>query len=234
MTTYGYIRNSRSLESGHARSDPEAQCQQLLRAGVDPLHIYSDVSSFRTKGALSRNQWRALNQSLALGDVLVVVAIDRISRRYLDTMWVIYDLHRRGVRLRSLADNEGEWTAYLDVDRGSTEASVGNILASMAGYVASQEGRAISARTKAGLDKARAEGKRLGRPSRITGDQLTEIRRELADNLSMSAISRKYGIPRSTLRDALERTVSPRLEESSHLKKDANVIWNTRLSQDLP
>jgi DNA invertase Pin-like site-specific DNA recombinase len=79
MTTYGYIRNSRSLESGHAKIAPEAQCQQLLRAGVDPLHIYSDVSSFRTKGARSRNQWRVLNQTLALGDVLVVLAIDRIS-----------------------------------------------------------------------------------------------------------------------------------------------------------
>ena len=91
----------------------------------------------------------------------MVAALDRISRRYLDTMWAISDLQRRGVRIRSLAENEGQWTAYLDANPDSAEAFMGNILASMATYVTSQEGQAISRRTKAGLDKARANGKRL-------------------------------------------------------------------------
>ena len=42
--------------------------------------------------------------------MLAVAAIDRLGRRYLETMWAIYDLQRRGARLRSLADNEVEWT----------------------------------------------------------------------------------------------------------------------------
>ena len=45
---------------------------------------------------------------------MVVAAIDRLGRRYLKTMWAIYDLQRRGIRLRSLADNEVQWTKYLD------------------------------------------------------------------------------------------------------------------------
>ena len=40
------------------------------------------------------------------GDILVVAALDRIGRRSLDVMGKIYDLVNRGVRLRSLADNE--------------------------------------------------------------------------------------------------------------------------------
>ena len=67
----------------------------------------------------------------------MVAAVDRLGRRYLETMWAIYDLQRRGVRLRSLAGNGGEWTKFLDADPDSPEAFMGNILASMAAYVAS-------------------------------------------------------------------------------------------------
>ena len=64
-----------------------------------------------------------------------MAAIDRLGQRYLETMWAIYDLQRRGVRLRSLAGNEMEWTKYLDADPDSPEAFTGNVLVSMAAYV---------------------------------------------------------------------------------------------------
>ena len=123
----------------------------------------------------------------------MVAAVDRLGRRYLETMWATYDLQRRGVRLRSLANNEGEWTKFLDADPDSPEAFMGNILASMAAYVASQKRQSISRRTRAGLDAARAKGKELGRPRRLT------------DEMPVAAAARKYGVPRSTLRDALNR-----------------------------
>ena len=83
---------------------------------------------------------------------------------------------------------------------------MGNILASMAAYVASQERQAISRRTKAGLEKARTSGTRLGRPPRLNETQLTAIRQDLGENISVAAISKQYGIPRTTLRNALERS----------------------------
>ena len=57
-----------------------------------------------------------LDSRLVQGDTLVVVSIDRIGRRWLDTMGNIHDLQRRGVRIRSLADNEQSWAQYLDAD----------------------------------------------------------------------------------------------------------------------
>ena len=82
---------------------------------------------------------------------------------------------------------------------------MGNVLASMAAYVASQERQSISRRTRAGLDAARAKGKELGRPRRLTNEQLTAIRQDLADEMPVAAVARKYGVPRSTLRGALDR-----------------------------
>ena len=59
-------------------------------------------------------------------------------------------LQRRDGRLRSLTGNEGEWTKLLGADPDSPEAFMGNALASMAAYVASQERQNISRRTRAG------------------------------------------------------------------------------------
>ena len=137
MLTYGYIRTSRDQEPGHPGSDPEVQRRQLADADVEPGRIYADVAVSGATSGNSRGQWHLLDQQLAQGDVLVVAAVDRLGRRYLETMWAIYDLQRRGVRLRSLAGNEGEWTKFLDADPDSPEAFMGNILASMAAYVAS-------------------------------------------------------------------------------------------------
>ena len=135
----------------------------------------------------------------------MVAAIDRLGRRYLETMWAIYDLQRRGVRLRSLADNEVQWTKYLDADPDSPEAFMGNVLASMAAYVASQERQNISRGTRAGLDAAKAKGVELGRPRRLTDEQLVAIKQDIEEGMPAAA-ARKYGVPRSTLRSTLGRT----------------------------
>ena len=205
MPIYGYVRTSRDQEPGHPGSDPEVQRRQLVDAGVNPGRIYADVAVSGAKATSSRAQWHLLDQQLHQGDVLVLAAVDRLGRRYLETMWAIYDLQRRGVRLRSLAGNEGEWTKFLDADPDSPEAFMGNILASMAAYVASQERQSISRRTKAGLNTAKAKGQELGRPRLLTAEQLTAIRQDLANELTVAAVARKYGVARSTLRRALNR-----------------------------
>ena len=173
---------------------------------MDDAHIYADVAVSGAAGYNGRDQWHVLDQQLALGELLVVVAIDRLGRRYLETMWAIYDLRHRGVQLRSLAGNEVQWTRYLDADPDSTEAFMGNVLASMAAYVASQERQNISRRTRASLDAARAKGVELGRPCRLTGERVVAIRQDMEEGMPVAAVARKYGVPGSTLRSALGRT----------------------------
>ena len=98
--TYGYVRTSRPRVSELAGSDPETQRQQLLAAGVALSHIYQDVGVSGTSGTNSRRGWHSLDSRLAQGDTLVVVSIDRIGRRWLDTMGNIHDLQRSGAGLR--------------------------------------------------------------------------------------------------------------------------------------
>ena len=150
---------------------PETQRQQLLAAGVALSHIYQDVGISGTSGTNSRRGWHSLDSRLAQGDTLVVVSIDRIGRRWLDTMGNIHDLQRRGVRIRSLAGNEQSWAQYLDADPDSPESFLGYTLADFAAWVSGQELVSIRRRTKAGLEKAKADGKKLGAPRRLSGEQ---------------------------------------------------------------
>ena len=137
MATYGYIRTSRDREPGHPGSDPKVQRRQLADAVLEPGRSYADVAVSGATSDSSRAQWYLLDQQLSQGDVLVVAAADRPGRRYLETMWAIYDLQRQGVWLRSLACNEGQWTKFLDADPDYPEAFMGNTFASTAAYVAS-------------------------------------------------------------------------------------------------
>ena len=151
--------------------NPESQRQQLLAAGVALSHIYQDVGISGISGTNSRQGWHSLDSRLAQGDTLVVVSIDRIGRRWLDTMGNIHDLQRRGVRIRSLADNEQSWAQCLDADPDSPESFLGYTLADFAAWVFDQELVSIRRRTKAGLEKARADGKKLGAPRRLSDEQ---------------------------------------------------------------
>ena len=120
-------------------------------------------------------------------------------------MWSIYDLVNRGVRLRSLAANE-PWAKGLDADPESMEWMTAMLIAQVCAFAAQLERQSIARRTGAGLERARAEGKRLGRPPVLDEDQLTAIRQDLEEGMAVAAVARKYGVPRSTLRSALGRT----------------------------
>ena len=132
----------------------------------------------------------------------MVAALDRIGRRSLDVVGKIYDLVNRGVRLRSLADNEAR-AKGLDADPESMDWMTAMLIAQVCSFSAQLERQAIARRTRAGL--ARAEGKRLGRLLSLDEEQMTAIRQDLAENMTVAAISKKYGIPRTTLRDNIER-----------------------------
>ena len=47
----------------------------------------------------------------------------------------IHDLQRRGVRIRSLADNEQSWAQYLDADPDSPESFLGYTMAGLAAWM---------------------------------------------------------------------------------------------------
>ncbi len=188
-----------------AGSDPETQHQQLLAAGVALSHIFQDVGISGTSGTNSRRGWHSLDSRLGQGDTLVVVSIDRIGRRWLDTMGNIHDLQRRGVRIRSLADNEQSWAQYLHADPESPESFLGYTLVGFAAWVSDQELVSIRRRTRAGLENAKADGRKLGAPRRLSEEQEAAVIEMVAGGVSQRHVARCFGVSPATVRRAVKR-----------------------------
>ena len=202
---YGYIRTSRRLQEGVPGMDPASQELQLRRAGVPLDQIHRDVGVSGTTGTQERRGWHRLNGRLAGGDTLVVVAIDRIGRRWPDTIRSICELRDRGVKIRSLAEAEAQWTRYLEADDGSPEAFFGQVLTMFAAWVADQELESMKRRTREGLERARQQGKALGPPRKFRANQVETMRRMRTGGASLRRIAADFECSASTVLRMLQR-----------------------------
>jgi DNA invertase Pin-like site-specific DNA recombinase len=119
-------------------------------------------------------------------DVLLFWSLDRLTREgVLKTLLILNQLSGYGVKYRSLQE---QWIDSL----GAFSDAIVGILATVAKFEADR----MSSRVRSGLDRARAQGKRLGRPRAILNrDKLAAMRkkgmslREIADATGKSAMT---------------------------------------------
>ena len=202
---FGYIRTSRRLQEGVPGMDPASQELQLRRAGVPLDCIHRDVGVSGTTGTQGRQGWHQLDVRLAVGDALVVVAIDRIGRNWQDIVRSICELRDRGGKIRSLAEAEAQWTRYLEADEGSPEAFFGQVLVMFAAWVADQELQSVKRRTREGLERAREQGKTLGPPRKVGPGQVETMRRMGDEGASLRRIAADFECSASTVLRALRQ-----------------------------
>lgn len=182
----GYVRVSVSDD----RQSTDLQRDALLAAGVDPRHVFED----RASGARdSRPGLASCLEYLKSGDVLVVWKLDRLGRSLPHLIEVVGSLRQRSVGFRSLTES-------LD-----TTTAMGEFLFHVFGALAQYERELIRERVNAGLEAARARGRRGGRPRRLSAEQVEAATSLLAGGMSPSAAARSLSVPRSTLVDALSR-----------------------------
>jgi len=137
--------------------DPENQLRQLReyagRLGWTLAGEYVDHVSGKSG---DRPAFKRLLQDAAQRrfDVLLVWALDRLTRQgVLETFQYIRDLGRWGVQFESFTEPHFR-----------TTGPAGELMLAVAAWIAQQERLRLADRTKAGLQRARAAGKRLGRP----------------------------------------------------------------------
>lgn len=89
-------------------------------------------------------------------DLLLFWALDRFSREGIsNTLGYLNRLKKNNIAVKSFQES------WLD----TRDEGLGNLLISIFAWVAQQERRRIIERTKAGLDRARRNGTKLGRPA---------------------------------------------------------------------
>jgi len=182
MATFAYGRVSTSDQS------VESQKHQIEQAGykIDYWHYDAGVSG-STK-ALERPGFSQCYSDLRKGETLVVPAIDRLGRDTLDVLTTVKALQDKGVRVVSVREG-------FDLS-----TPMGKAMLTMLAAVAELERSNIKARQMAGIERARAEGRNLGRPVSIDKKAVAEWRR--LNNASIKATAEHFGISPASVKTA--------------------------------
>lgn len=190
MALIGYMRVSKS--DGSQTTD--LQRDALLAAGVDPGHLYEDRASGKQE---DRPHLDACLKALRSGDTLLVWKLDRLGRNLRHLVNIVHDLTARGVGLKVLT---GQGAAI------DTTSAQGKLVFGIFAALAEFERELISERTKAGLESARARGRKGGRPFKMTP---AKVRLAMASmghpETNVAALCQELEITRQTL----YRHVSP-------------------------
>ncbi len=131
-------------------------------------------------------------------DVAVFWALDRLTRAGVkDAIDILYRLTASGVDFVSFREE------YLN-SLGPWRDAVIGLLAT----VANVETVRMSERIRAGLARARSQGKHVGRPRRAYPVEPAQIVQERAQGVSWGILASKYGMPKSSVRRLCQNEVA--------------------------
>src|SRR5699024_990461 len=136
-------------------------------------------------------------------DVLVVARLDRLGRSLPDALRTVQELTERGIGLKA-----------LDVELG-TSTGAGRLVGKMLLVLADWEGAGVGVRgdgegalprerSREGVARARAAGKRPGPRPKLSDEQISAVRAAVAGGETVSAVARSFGVSRQTIYKALD------------------------------
>jgi len=182
------------MKIGYARvstddQDTALQLDALEKSGCE--RIYSENISASKK---NRPELERMLDALRDGDTVVVWRLDRLGRSLKDLIELLDGFKMNGIQFISL-------TEQID-----TTSAMGELVFHMIGAIAQFERRLISERTKAGLDAARARGRKGGRKAKMTPSDIKKAKAMLLDpEVTKSEVAKHFNVSRPTLNKSLEK-----------------------------
>jgi DNA invertase Pin-like site-specific DNA recombinase len=175
------------LRVSTASQTTENQLRELRKVaaqrGWQIVDTYEDRGISGSKGRDARPSFDRLHRDAARGkfDVVLAWSIDRLGRSLHHVVAFMAELGQLGVDL------------YLHQQAVDSSTPAGKAMLSMCGVFAEFERGIIAERVRAGLDRARAQGKQLGRP-RISLNLEQKIRERRANGTGILKIAREVGV----------------------------------------
>ena len=179
------------MKIGYARVSTK---EQNLSLQLDAFQKEGCEQVFQEKisGAkANRPELRKMIDQLRRGDVIITWKLDRLGRSLRDLVNLVKEIQDKGAGLKSLHD-------HID-----TTTPMGKLTFHLFAALAEFERDIIRERTKAGLEAARARGRKGGRPKGLSKE--AEDKAMIAETLykqgemSITQICKHLGVARSTL-----------------------------------
>jgi putative DNA-invertase from lambdoid prophage Rac len=165
------------------------QLQEIAAAGftVTPQRTVTETVS-GSVAAMERKGFMRLMDKLEDGDVLIVTKLDRLGRNAMDVRTTVEGLQALGVKVHCLALGGVDLTS-----------SAGRMTMQVIAAVAEFERDLLVERTRSGLERAKAQGKSLGRPSALSNEQQEAVRLRLDRGGSVAQLARDFKTSRQTI-----------------------------------
>lgn len=181
--TFAYARVS-TIEQ-----ETENQIAEIKAAGFSVEQHRTIAETVSGSVAIAkRTGFSRLLDKMEQGDVLIVTKLDRLGRDAIDVSSTVAKLEALGIRVHCLALGGVDLTS-----------SAGKLTMGVINAVAQFERDLLIERTQAGLVRARAEGKRMGRPPALSTAQQLDVKIRLQAGNAVAAIARDIGVSRQTI-----------------------------------
>ena len=149
---------------------------------------FQDEAVSGSTRALDRDGFSALFEYVREGDTVVVPAIDRLGRDTIDVLTTVEAVKAKGATI--ISQREG-----FDLS-----TSMGKMMLTMLAAVAELERENIRERQRVGLERAKAQGKVLGRPTKADKAAVAQWRHN--NEASISQTAAHFGISDSLVKQA--------------------------------
>ena len=192
------------VSKGDDSQDPNNQFIRLRQYAQDQGWAVAGEYVDTASGA---DQWRP-QLDIMLRDarahrfeLVLTTKVDRIARSVRNLYEVLKDLEASGVQFRC-----------TDQDI-STQTATGKLLLNVLASVAEFERELIRDRTKAGLVRARSQGKTLGRPN--VAIDMDQVRAMHASGVGLRTIGKQLGVSHQTIKNRLRKDGVAAAKEST-------------------
>ncbi|MDN3652752.1 recombinase family protein [Thalassotalea ponticola] len=174
------------MKIGYARvssndQDLQLQIDQLMRLGCDK--VFAEKVSGKS---LNRPKLNELMSFAREGDTIIVTKTDRLARNTIDALNIAQQLKKAAIGLK-----------LLDLGDIDINSDLGHVIFTVMSTFAELERKRINQRRQEGQDKARAEGKHLGRYKNT--ELRARIEKLLKSGLSKHSIAKQLNCSRTTV-----------------------------------
>ena len=174
----GYIRVSTASQNTSRQLD-----------GMEIDKAFIDHSSGKNR---DRPELEKMLDYVREGDTVFVHSMDRLGRNLNDLRLIVSNLTKKGVEVRFVKEG---------LVFSGNDSPYANLSFSIMGAFAEFERELLRERQREGIKKAKERGAyaKCGRKPVLTENDVTEIKRLLAEGVPKSKIARTYGVGRVTI-----------------------------------
>jgi putative DNA-invertase from lambdoid prophage Rac len=187
LRTFAYLRVSTVGQT------TDNQLLEIQAAGfmVEPHRIVAETVSGSVP-AFQRPAFSKLVDRLETSNLLIVTKLDRLGRNAMDVRATVERLESMGVKIHCLALGGVDLTS-----------AAGKMTMAVVNAVSEMERDLLLERTRAGLARAKAQGKKLGRKPKLSDEDRAQIRTLKNEGASLATLAKQYSVSRALIQHVM-------------------------------